>query len=280
MPEAPSNVPPQTPRGASPRTLPRARVGFLGFGSMARAIARGLARAGVPGGDMRACARDWARLSAGTAELGAVACRDAREVAQGSDVVFVAVKPDVATRLCASVADALAGRVVVSVAWGVTLDDYLAVLPDGAACVTTIPNLAVGVCEGAWLVDERDTLSTEQRALVDGLLGATGSVTRLPARLMDAGGTIASCAPAWAAMFVEALADAGVKHGLPRAQANLLAERMVCGTGRMLEQTGQSPAALKDAVCSPGGATIRGVAQLERGGMRAAVIDAVDAVLG
>lgn len=79
-------------------------------------------------------------------------------------------------------------------------------------------------------------------------------------------------------MFIEALGDAGVKHGLPRAMAYRLASQMVAGTGRMQVETGAHPGAMKDAVCSPGGTTIVGVAELERGGMRAAVINAVDAI--
>lgn len=79
-------------------------------------------------------------------------------------------------------------------------------------------------------------------------------------------------------MFIEALGDAGVKHGLPRAMAYRLAGQMVAGTGRMQVETGAHPGAMKDAVCSPGGTTIVGVAELERGGMRAAVINAVDAI--
>ena len=92
------------------------------------------------------------------------------------------------------------------------------------------------------------------------------------------GGTVSGCGPAFASMFLEALGDAGVKHGLPRAAAYRLAAQMLAGTGRLQLETGEHPGAMKDAVCSPGGTTIVGVAALERGGMRAAVIDAVDAI--
>jgi pyrroline-5-carboxylate reductase len=256
------------------------KVGFIGFGNMGSAIAKGLVRAGMPGGNVNACAKSWDKLVANAAKLGANAFRDARGVAEASEVVFVAVKPNLVATVCAPLSDALAEKIVVSVAWGVTLDDYASILREGTACVATIPNLPVRVCEGAWLIDEHDTLSESQRELVDKLLGSTGTLTRLPSRLMGAAGTLTSCAPAYAAMFIEALADAGVKHGLPRTQAYQLVEQMAGGTGKMLLDEGAIPAALKDEVCSPGGATIRGVAQLEREGMRAAAIDAIDAVLG
>ena len=96
--------------------------------------------------------------------------------------------------------------------------------------------------------------------------------------LLSAAGTLAGCGPAFAAMFLEALGDAGVKHGLPRALAYRLASQMLAGTGKLQLATGSHPGQMKDAVCSPGGTTIVGVAALEEHGLRAAVIDAIDAI--
>ena len=97
---------------------------------------------------------------------------------------------------------------------------------------------------------------------------------------MGIAGTVAGCGPAYAALFLEALGDAGVYHGLPRELSYRLAAQMLAGTGKLHLATGQHPGAMKDAVCSPGGTTIRGVAQLEQHGFRAAVIDAVSASVG
>ena len=114
--------------------------------------------------------------------------------------------------------------------------------------------------------------------LVQELFGHLGLVQPVASRLLGIAGTLSGCGPAFVSMFIEALGDAGVKHGLPRAMAYRLAGQMVAGTGRMQVETGAHPGAMKDAVCSPGGTTIVGVAELERGGMRAAVINAVDAI--
>ena len=101
----------------------------------------------------------------------------------------------------------------------------------------------------------------------------------LPSHLMGIGGAISGCGPAFCALVIEALADAGVKYGLPRDAAYLLASQTLSGTGRMQIETGMHPGAIKDGVCSPAGTTIRGVEALERAGLRAAMLDAVQAVM-
>ena len=106
-----------------------------------------------------------------------------------------------------------------------------------------------------------------------------GAVDELPARLMGIGGAISGCGPAFCAMIIEALADAGVKYGLPRAKAYRLASQTLVGTGKMQIETNSHPGALKDNVCSPAGSTIRGVEALERAGLRAAMLDAIQAVM-
>ena len=260
--------------------LATVRVGFIGYGHMAQAVALGLVHAGMPGGNIRACARTWDKLVATTASIGAIPCHDAREVVEASDVVFIAVKPQVVDTACAPIVDALVGKVVVSVAWGITYDDYEDILMSGTAHVSTVPNIPVCVDEGVWAVEDRDSLDPGQAALVQALLSATGLVVRVPAALLNAVGTVTGCGPAFAAMIVEAFGDAAVKHGVPRALSYKLVEQMLGGTSKMLLESGQHPAALKDAVCSPGGTTIRGVAKLEECGMRSAAIQAIDEILG
>ena len=112
------------------------------------------------------------------------------------------------------------------------------------------------------------------------LLGATGLVAMVDSKHLGIAGTVTGCGPAFVAMLMEALGDAAVKYGVPRALAYQLAGQMIAGTGKMAVETGQPPAALKDAVCSPGGTTIKGVAALERWGLRNSVIQAIDAIEG
>ena len=106
-----------------------------------------------------------------------------------------------------------------------------------------------------------------------------GVVEELPTHLMGIGGSVSGCGPAFCAMVIEALADAGVKYGLPRATAYRLASQTLAGTGKMQLATGQHPGAIKDGVCSPAGSTIRGVEALERAGLRAAMLDAIQATM-
>lgn len=253
-------------------------VGFIGFGNMARAMAEGLLRAkALRPEDICACAKHWEKLQAAARGMGIYACRDAREAAQRADVIVVAVKPHLIAEVLAPLRDVLAGKAVVSVAAGWLFEDYEALLP-GAHHLSTMPNTPVRVCQGVVLAEDRHSLTPEEYAYVEALLSAIGLVQPVEGRLMGIAGTLSGCGPAFASMFLEALGDAGVKHGLPRATAYRLAAQMLAGTGRLQLETGAHPGAMKDDVCSPGGTTIVGVAALERGGLRAAVLDAVDAV--
>lgn len=253
-------------------------IGFLGFGNMAQAMAAGWRRAGALGeGQMLACAKHWEKLCRSAAEYGVQPCQTAEEVVQGADVILVAVKPYLIEEVLAPLRPLLGEKAIVSVAAGWLCARYEALLP-GTHHLSIMPNTPVRVCAGVLLAEEQHTLTEAQAAQVRALLEALGMVEPLEGRLMDIGGILSGCGPAFASMFLEALGDAGVKHGLPRAAAYRLAAQMLAGTGRLQLETGEHPGAMKDAVCSPGGTTIVGVAALERGGLRAAVLDAVDAI--
>ena len=129
------------------------------------------------------------------------------------------------------------------------------------------------------LFEQATTLeAAERRELMD-KFGVLGVVEELPSSLMSIGGTLSGCGPAFCALVIEAMADAGVKYGLPRATAYRLASKTLSGTGEMQLVTGTHPGVIKDGVCSPGGTTIRGVEALERAGLRAAFMDAVQAIM-
>ena len=256
-------------------------VGFIGFGNMAQAMARGFLRGGALGpGEIFACARRWEKLQTAAGELGAVPCRDAQEVAARSEVVIRAVRPHLIEEVLAPLKEALSGKVLLSVAAGWPLARFEGVLLPGTHHLSLMPNTPVAVGEGVVLLEEEHSLSPEELQKVRGLLSSLGTVESVPSSQMGIAGTLAGCGPAWAAMFLEALGDAGVLHGLPRDLSYRLAAQMLAGTGKLQLLTGAHPGALKDAVCSPGGTTIAGVAQLERENFRAAVIDAVNAAQG
>ena len=231
------------------------KVGFIGFGNMAQALAAGLAASGaLQPGQIGACARDRAKLHRNTEPHGFLAFDDAAGVAGFADVVVVAVKPYQVEAVLAPVKGMLAGN------------------------LSMIPNTPVAVCEGIVVCERRHSLSEAEWQSVQALLSHVGLVVTVDTAQLGIAGTVCGCGPAFVAMFIEALADAAVKHGIVRADAYRMASQMVVGTGKLQLATGQHPAVMKDAVCSPGGTTIVGVAELERKRFRGAVIDAIDAI--
>ena len=129
------------------------------------------------------------------------------------------------------------------------------------------------------LVEQKNSLSAEESATVLGLLGTLGITETLPTNLMGIGGAISGCSPAFMDLIIEAYADAAVKYGMQRAQAYRLVSKTMAGSAMLQLATGEHPGVLKDAVCSPGGTTIRGVDALEKSGLRAACINSIDAIM-
>jgi pyrroline-5-carboxylate reductase len=255
------------------------RVGFLGAGKMATALARGWSDAGlaVPA---RILASDPvpAAREAFAAVTSARTIADNREVVAASDVLILAVKPQSMAALLAEIRPAVTARhLTISIAAGVGLK----VLADGLGpdrrMIRVMPNTPclVGASAAGYAVGERAT--PDDVALVDRLLNAVGRAFRLPEHLLDAVTGLSGSGPAFVYVIIEALSDGGVRVGLPRDVATALAAQTVLGSAKMVLDTGSHPGVLKDQVTSPGGTTIAGLHALERGGLRAALIDAVEA---
>ncbi len=255
------------------------KIGFVGFGNMASAMADGWIVSGLPAQNLYACAGHYDVLLTRCEARGMNACANTAEVVDAADVVVAAVKPYMIETVLGPVKEQLAGKVVLSVAWGWDSAKWEAAFA-GTHHISTVPNTPVAVCEGVIATEATSTLADDEHAAVLALLERLGTVVELASDLLWVGGTTASCAPAFVAMAIEALADAAVKNGIPRAKAYEIVSAMMAGTAKLQLATGQHPAAMKDAVCSPGGATIKGCAALEKAGMRAAFIEAIDATLG
>lgn len=256
-----------------------ARIAFLGFGNMASAMADGFLRSGVVKPEqLGAASRRQDVLKAKTDARGMHAFATCEEAARWADVVIVAVKPHLVNPVVTPLADILKDKLVLSVAVGRLCEDYEAILASGTRHLSTLPNTPVSINEGIVICEARHTLTVDDQAYVEQLFGLLGLCEFVDDRTMSAAGTLAGCGPAFAAMFIEALTDGAVKHGVPRVMALSLASQMLAGTAKLQLATGQHPGAMKDAVCSPGGTTIIGVAALERKGFRSAVIDAIDAI--
>lgn len=257
-----------------------ARIGFIGFGNMAQAMAKGLVEhAGFDGGRITACAAHFDKLEASCKPLGANAAHTPAEVAEASDLVIVAVKPYMVADVLTPAREALAGKAVVSVAAGLLFDFYEDLLGAGSHHLSTIPNTPIAVGGGVIACEQKHSLATDEWETFAGLFGGIALIEPVAGHLLSTASAVAGCGPAFAAMFLESLADGGVKNGLPRATAYRLAAQMMAGTAQLHLATGTHPGAMKDAVCSPGGTTIKGVAALEAAGLRNALISAVDATL-
>jgi pyrroline-5-carboxylate reductase len=255
------------------------RIGFLGAGKMATALARGWIAAGLlTPGDCRASDPVAAARQSFATETGGAVSDDNRAVAEASDLLVLAVKPQNMAALLAEVAPAVGPRhLVVSIAAGVTLGQLANALGPDRRLVRVMPNTPclLGASASGYAPGAVATL--DDVALVDRLLNVVGMAFRLPEHLLDAVTGLSGSGPAFVYTVIEALSDGGVRVGLPRDVATALAAQTVLGAARMVLETKLHPGVLKDQVTSPGGTTIAGIHALERGGLRAALIDAVEA---
>lgn len=254
------------------------KFGFIGLGNMGRAIASGLIQNGaVKAEDIIGFAPRRDRLNAYCAETGITPMESARAVAATADVVVMAVKPYILQSVLDDVRDLLENKVVLSIALGWDHAKLKAQVPDSTRVQFIMPNTPALVGKGVLVFEATNSLNKEERAEIMEKFATLGAVEELPTHLMGIGGTISGCGPAFTAMIIEALGDAGVKYGLPRAQAYRLASLTLEGTARLQLDTDQHPGVLKDAVCSPAGSTIRGVEALEKEGLRAAILACIQA---
>ncbi len=198
-----------------------------------------------------------------------------RDLARFADVILIAVKPYQVQSILRELGEDLRDKAVISIAAGVatrTLRDCA----DGICRILRVmPNTPALVSEGVSMLSKASDFQPLERDFAEALFSGIGRVYWMEETLIDAGTAVSGSGPAYAFLFIEALADGGVREGLPRALAQELAAQTLLGAARMVLETGQHPGQLKDNVCSPGGTTIEAVAALEQGGFRAALIDAV-----
>ena len=259
-------------------TDPR-RIGFLGAGQMATALAKSWLAAGLAKVD-RIIASDPVQAARDKFQdvTQAKAVADNRAVVAASDVLIVAVKPQSMASLLADIKAVVAAQhLVVSIAAGVTLRQLADGLGTDRRLIRVMPNTPCLLGASAAGYSPGDAATADDVAFVQKLLDAVGKAFRLPEHLLDAVTGLSGSGPAFVYVMIEALSDGGVRVGLPRDVATALAAQTVLGAARMVLETGMHTGALKDAVASPGGTTIAGLHALERGGFRAALMDAVEA---
>jgi pyrroline-5-carboxylate reductase len=255
------------------------KIGFLGAGKMATALARGFIQAGwvkagqLVAADPHAPARDHFH-----AETGAKTVATNREAIRTANVLILATKPDQVAAALAEIAGAFTtGHLLISIAAGVTIARLEAALPPGARVIRVMPNTPALVGAGASAFATGTSATAADGELARKLLSAVGIALPVKESLLDAVTGLSGSGPAYVYQFIEALSDGGVAAGLPRDVATRLAAQTVLGGAKMVLETGQHPGALKDQVTSPGGTTIEGIHELEKGKLRGTVMSAVRA---
>ena len=255
------------------------RIGFVGGGSMAGALIRGLLHsATVTATQIRASDVKPERLAELERTYGIETTTDNEALVRWADVIVLAVKPQIVDRVLAPIATGLnEGDLVISVAAGVPLEALEARLPERARVIRSMPNTAAIALAGATAIAPGAHATAEDVNVARGLFNAVGRCVVLDESLLDAVTGLSGSGPAYIMLMIEALADGGVKVGLSRDVALLLAAQTVYGAAKLQLETGEHPGRLKDMVTSPGGTAIAGLHTLESGGLRKTLIDAVEA---
>ena len=257
-------------------------IAVIGAGNMATALIGGMIAKGVAEpSDITASSPHGAERMM---RLGVKCCTDNSVAVAAADIVILAVKPHIMPAAIASISETLRhDALVISVAAGTSIAQIASWLPHstgyGAAgqrrIVRVMPNTPCSVGVGASALCLGPGVTAADEALVRSIFSAVGTVEAVTEPQLDAVTGLSGSGPAFVCMFIEALADGGVAAGLPRSVASALATQMVKGAATLVQESGLHPAALKDAVASPGGTTITGILALENGGFRAAVMNAV-----
>jgi pyrroline-5-carboxylate reductase len=253
-------------------------LGFLGAGNMAGALIKGLLHSGAVD-PSRIVASDMKpeRLKQLEAAHGIRTTTDNHALVRDVDVLVVAVKPQVVDKALTAIGrEVKEGTVVISVAAGVPIAALEARLPPGARVVRSMPNTPAICLGGATAIAAGTHATEDDMRIAHALFEAVGRVVTLDESQLDAVTGLSGSGPAYVMLMIEALADGGVKVGLHRDTALLLAAQTVYGSAKLLLETGEHPGRLKDMVTSPGGTAIAGLHTLESGGLRRTLIDAVE----
>lgn len=255
------------------------RIGFIGAGNMGTAIIKGILSKRFMDAHDIFISRKRPELSAELVREGVQIAKSNTDLVRSVDCVVLAVKPVYAAQVLGEVYDAIAEKLVISIVAGWNCEMLAAALPEHARFVRVMPNTPLAVGEGMTLISSRCTCTDAEFEFTRQVFEAAGKVAVVEDHVFTPANGISGCGPAFVYTFIEALADGGVRYGVPRALAYELAAQTLIGASKMVLETGEHPGRLKDAVCSPGGTTIEGIFALEKGGMRATVIDAVGATV-
>lgn len=255
------------------------KIGFLGSGKMATALANGFLKARIAkSSELRASDVYPEARNQFAAATGAKVAASNTEVVKGSSVVILSVKPGQVAEVLSEISPSIQSKhLVVSIAAGIPLAKLEQGLPAGTRVVRVMPNTPALVGASATGFALGKSATSQDAQTVHSLFSAVGVAFQVKESLLDAVTGLSGSGPAYAYLMIEALSDGGVAAGLPREIATQLAAQTLLGSAQMVLETKLHPGALKDMVTSPGGTTIEGIHQLEKGGLRAALMNAVRA---
>ena len=256
------------------------KISFIGMGNMAQAIAQGFINSGkVNASDMYAYAPTKEKLLKNSSKIGFNPCDSVNDAAKNGDIVIIACKPYQIKDVLDQIGSDLKGKALVSIAAGWTFDTFEEILKGSVRIQCIMPNTPAMVGEGVMLFEAKNSLTDTETSYIKDIFASLGTVETLPTNLMGIGGAISGCGPAFMDLVMEAYADAAVKYGIGRDMAYRMISQTMLGSAKLQQATGQHPGVLKDAVCSPNGTTIRGVATLEEKGLRSACISSIDTIM-
>ena len=257
------------------------KIGFIGCGNMAKALIGGILGQKLVGpDDVLASDRSRQALEAAEEQYGIHTSEDNAQTAREAEYLVLAVKPQFLAEAIGEIRDAVGeGTVILSLAPGKTLAWLEEQFGRPLHIVRTMPNTPAMAGEGMTALCPNGAVTEEEKAGAEKIFGSVGKTAFVPENLMDTVTGVSGSSPAYVFLFIEALADAAVEGGMPRAQAYTFAAQSVLGSARLALESGKHPAELKDMVCSPGGTTIEAVRVLEKNGFRSAVIEATAACI-
>ena len=255
------------------------KLGFIGAGNMGSAIIKGILNHACMEIQNLYISRKHPELSSDLARAGVHIMHSNAELVRAVDCVVLAVKPVYLRQVLDEIHETVDNKFVISIVAGWNYDMLKDALPNRTRFLCVMPNTPLAVGEGMSLINNRYTCTEEEFLFAKRIFEASGKVAVVDEHVFTPAVGISGCGPAFVYTFIEALADGGVRYGVPRALAYELAAQTLIGASRMVLETGEHPGKLKDNVCSPGGTTIEGIYALEKGGMRAAVIEAVGATV-
>lgn len=250
------------------------KISCIGTGSMGGAIIKSICKK-FPSNNVFITRRNKDLGQKLAEELNCNFVQSNKEIVNKAKYIFLAVKPNMISTVLSEIKDYVTSdAVLISMAAGLKISKLNELAPK-LRFIRIMPNVPAQISEGMIAISYNDNISTEEASEVTELLKSTGVVEKVDEKLMDCVTAVSGSSPAFVFMFIEALADAAVRCGMPRKQAYLYAAQTVKGSASLVLETGKNPAELKDSVCSPGGTTIEGVSALEKNNFRYAVIEAV-----